>query len=321
MYGIVHFNADSVAPRDRLAVWGEQIWSKLGGLETSLIDSQPFRASVHAGQMGSVQVCRIAVGAHRIRRTPQLIRQSDPSLLKLVYQVRGQACLEQLGERVILKPGQWCLYDGSRPYTLFNYEDVEQIALLVPRRELTSARLQTKRNLMAPFPATSGMSRILYQCLHSTVNELEVLPSHQVVELGESLTEFARLTLRERVEGASRASNRALTRERIKHFIRCHAGDSTLSIDTIARTFNCTKRYLHKIFDDESNTLSRFIWQTRLERCEQDLINRELAGRSITEIAFAWGFVNSAHFSRAFRRHYGVSPRVYRSMHMRGNKE
>jgi AraC-like DNA-binding protein len=312
MHGVQQFSTDSVTPRDRLAVWGESVWSKLGGVETSLFEKQPFHASLRAGQLGSVHVCKIEVGAHKIRRTRQLVRQCDPSLLKLVFQVRGHAYLEQLDERIVLKPGDWCVYDGSLPYTLFNREAVEQLALLVPRNELAGPGFVGSRELLKPAPS-SGLSRILYNCLQSTVNELDSLPAPQRFQLGESLAEFARLALRERAAGGPRISNRQLACERIKHFIRQNAGDSALSVDSIASAFHCTKRYLHKLFADDDCTLSRFIWETRLERCGADLANRELATRSITEIAFAWGFVNSAHFSRVFRDRYGVTPRDYRS--------
>ena len=36
----------------------------------------------------------------------------------------------------------------------------------------------------------------------------------------------------------------------------------------------------------------------------------------ITEIAFRWGFNDSAHFSKAFRAEFGQSPRAYRALHL-----
>jgi AraC-like DNA-binding protein len=33
-------------------------------------------------------------------------------------------------------------------------------------------------------------------------------------------------------------------------------------------------------------------------------------GGNITEVAFRWGFNDMAHFSRAFKAHYGASARV-----------
>lgn len=37
------------------------------------------------------------------------------------------------------------------------------------------------------------------------------------------------------------------------------------------------------------------------------------AGRSITEIAFSYGFSNASHFSRAFKLQFGMRPKAYRN--------
>ncbi|MGW9499321.1 helix-turn-helix domain-containing protein [Streptomyces prasinus] len=46
--------------------------------------------------------------------------------------------------------------------------------------------------------------------------------------------------------------------------------------------------------------------------CHRDLTDPRLRSRSIRAIATRWGFVDAAHFSRAFRAAYGVSPRDHR---------
>ncbi len=55
-----------------------------------------------------------------------------------------------------------------------------------------------------------------------------------------------------------------------------------------------------------------FIRVRRLERCRIELCDPRRAERNITEIAFCWGFSDSAHFSRSFKRQFGVSPRMFR---------
>jgi AraC-like DNA-binding protein len=40
--------------------------------------------------------------------------------------------------------------------------------------------------------------------------------------------------------------------------------------------------------------------------------------RTITEIAFLWGFSDSAHFSHSFRKEFGTSPRAFRSRALAG---
>ena len=39
------------------------------------------------------------------------------------------------------------------------------------------------------------------------------------------------------------------------------------------------------------------------------------AGRRVTDIAYAVGFKDASHFTRAFKSRYGVSPREYRRDH------
>ena len=74
----------------------------------------------------------------------------------------------------------------------------------------------------------------------------------------------------------------------------------------------CTKRYLHKVFSEDGETLNQYIWTHRLELCRAHLARADLAAKSITEIAFGCGFSNAAHFSRSFRARFGESPRAYR---------
>lgn len=65
--------------------------------------------------------------------------------------------------------------------------------------------------------------------------------------------------------------------------------------------------------------LSRLIWKMRLDACRRDLADPRLRDRSVSDIAFSWGFNNAAHFSRSFRDEYGVSPREWREASVTGS--
>jgi AraC-like DNA-binding protein len=88
--------------------------------------------------------------------------------------------------------------------------------------------------------------------------------------------------------------------------------DPELSIDRIAEAMNCTKRYIHKVFQSEGTSVSESILRTRLNRCREDLRNPARSRNSITDIAYSWGFNNPAHFSKAFKDEFNVSPRFLR---------
>ncbi len=166
--------------------------------------------------------------------------------------------------------------------------------------------------------AASGVGNVLLTCIRSALRVADDLTAQARGELGNSLQDLARLAIRERTAPAHRLSGRGVMRERVKAFVRRHLRDSPLSIDDIAHNFNCTKRYLHKVFSEDERSLNEYIWDMRLERCSHDLANADLLQRSITEIAFVWGFRSSPHFSRVFRQRFGASPSVYRSRHLRG---
>jgi AraC-like DNA-binding protein len=82
--------------------------------------------------------------------------------------------------------------------------------------------------------------------------------------------------------------------------------DPDLSIDQISITLGCTKRYLHMLFSDRGMTVSDYIWRARLLNCRQEL--EKQGGKTITDVAFSWGFSSSSHFSRVFRNYFGIAP-------------
>ncbi|MEJ0042287.1 MAG: helix-turn-helix domain-containing protein [Rhizomicrobium sp.] len=55
-------------------------------------------------------------------------------------------------------------------------------------------------------------------------------------------------------------------------------------------------------------TVSDYVLRRRLEECGRQLADVLWRQRTITEIAFGWGFNNATHFARVFRNHYGTNP-------------
>src|SRR3990172_7284794 len=81
-----------------------------------------------------------------------------------------------------------------------------------------------------------------------------------------------------------RAMPAAVLKERVKQYIAENLHDPGLSIDAVARAMRCSKRYLHRVFEDEAMTLDRYIWAARLEKCRAALSDPNLSGRTISEI-------------------------------------
>ena len=89
-------------------------------------------------------------------------------------------------------------------------------------------------------------------------------------------------------------------------------GDTELTPTQIADACRMTTRYLHHLFSDELETVSRYIQRRRLEACARALACPAQRGRTVTSIAFDYGFNSPTHFGRVFRSRFGVTPREYR---------
>lgn len=102
---------------------------------------------------------------------------------------------------------------------------------------------------------------------------------------------------------------------RIQRYILENLDGVDLSPRAIAAANGVSVRQLHRVFSATGSTVSQCVRKLRLARCAEALRAEQSASAGITEIAFRWGFNDSAHFSKAFRAEFGQSPRAYRAQH------
>lgn len=85
---------------------------------------------------------------------------------------------------------------------------------------------------------------------------------------------------------------------------------SPLKLADVAQVACFSPHHFHRIFRAlVGETLATFVKRVRLERAVFLLSHR--TDPSLTEIALACGFASSSEFSRSFRSHYGMPPRVF----------
>ena len=94
----------------------------------------------------------------------------------------------------------------------------------------------------------------------------------------------------------------------VKDDIAAHLADPALSPAQIAQRQRTTPRYLHKLFEHEGTTLSRYVLGLRLVQVQRALTDPLRAGTTISELAYAAGFGDLSTFNREFRRRFGATP-------------
>ncbi len=80
----------------------------------------------------------------------------------------------------------------------------------------------------------------------------------------------------------------------------------------VAAVAGMSLRYANHLLMQEGTSLERFIQRRRLEKCRDALRDPAQSHRSVSEIAFSWGFSDASHFARSFKTAYGTTPRDYR---------
>jgi AraC-like DNA-binding protein len=79
-----------------------------------------------------------------------------------------------------------------------------------------------------------------------------------------------------------------------------------------AAAVGISTRYASDLMATEQISFRSYVQAQRLEHSKRDLVDPAYAGRHVSDIAFAWGFNDLAHFSRVFKQRFGASPRGWR---------
>ncbi|PZN32328.1 MAG: AraC family transcriptional regulator [Proteobacteria bacterium] len=256
-----------------------------------------------------------SLGGYRLTHAPP----SSPrprQRIKLVFQEEGQCLLEQGGHSVLLNAGQWCAYDKAQPHSLSQRGYSKQSALVLPAESLRGNRHERwHEHLLRPYSALTGPDRILHSSLVAAIGQIDALCPVSRRFIGQTLLDLVELTLvakRRDANGGALQPARSVKMLEVLAYVDAHLSDPTLDIDSIAQAFGCSKRYLHKLFADYDTTLSRLIWNRRLDRCYADLGAATHRNMTITDVAFSWGFKDSHHFSRLFKDRFGMTPSEFR---------
>ncbi len=307
---IATFSTHDVFAADRAEYWNGITTRYFGPLETRASGHSEFKARLATRPVSFLRAFHIVGSGHQVRRNPSNAG-AVPDAIKLLLQVRGRCRVEQEGRTAELNPGSWCVYDSWRPYDITNPGNVEQIVIQIPRDQIIDGSF---RRLAEPFVADpqSAMTRIAASFIRSYAGPA-LEPEDGDEFLAETTVGFVRRALY-----AALSQRRApqvpssQLRARIKQYILTHLHNPDLSIGRIAIAMGCSKRYLHQAFAAEDTTIERYIWRLRIEHCCEALAEQANLDKSISAIAFEWGFNSSAHFSRLFKEQVGVAPTAFR---------
>ncbi|WP_158088542.1 helix-turn-helix domain-containing protein [Thermoactinospora rubra] len=313
--------ASDVPAASRHDAWRAVVCDTLGPLDLRIDPGTPLRGQIEAGRLGAVSVGRVRTSTpHSVHRTPGLIRRDSPELYRIVLAVSGSPLLAQDGRETQLKPGEFALYDFTRPYDLA-YDAPVHLAVFGFPRDALALPLDRVRGLTAvPIAPGAGTAALAAPLLRRVAGDLETYQPASAARLSGVVMDLITAAIAERAEQAeavSEDSRRQVLLLRVHAFIEQHLGDAGLDPGVVADAHHISVRYLHRLFEGEQTTVAAWIRARRLERCRQDLADPALRTVPVSSVAARWGLPDAAHFSRLFRQAYGMPPAEYRRAHAR----
>ena len=283
-----------------------------------------FRAAYwgefHASGLGAMQVVVLDIMPITVRRTPDLIEEADPDMLKMLLVCGGgSSTVEQGGRQAVLAPAEFALYDTRRPYEVICGIDQDRpirlLTFMFPPSLLPLPRNRVRDLSAVRIEATAGLGDLTAQFLLQLARNIDHYSPAEAARLSTAALEVLATRLSRELDltdwGTPETRRHALLTT-VQGFVHQHLGDPQLSPSAIAAAHHMSLRSLHQLFHDEGLTVAGWIRQRRLDRCRRDLTDPALAARPVAAIAARWGFSSAAEFSRVFRAVHGLPPAEYR---------
>jgi AraC-like DNA-binding protein len=258
--------------------------------------------------LGQVEVSRVDLSAHVL--SPAGESESSPYtewlFVKLVR--AGHITVEQAGERRRFDAGSLLAFDPARGFTESIPERAQMIVLRIPKARLRERGLpHSLRGVLAcnmRSPDVIAASELIHCIADQADAPSLVMRSH----LGGHLLDLMNVVLTDQSD-STKWRSAAATLFRAKNYIARHLGNDELDAFAIAAATHVSVKHLQRLFNRDGVPMMRYVWQARLERAERLLRASTVRPVSVQEIAYRCGFRSPAHFSRAFKERFGVSPR------------
>lgn len=304
-------STSELSKRDRLDYWRDIICDEFVQLDCEKVTPGDFIGELHGGVgVSQLRFSEVIADPQLVVRSPRQIARSAEADFLISFQLEQRGLIRQNGREALLTPGSFAMYDSTRPYWLTFKQPFRQFVLQMPKELLSRHLINPEQYTAIPMSGRSGLGGVLSTFLFSLARELPNV--HQDPdELSDSLLELIALAFNSSPtleQVGTQSIVRKSLRTRIRHYIDNNLRNPMLSNTHIANAMGISLRYLHKLNESGEETIRALIVRKRLERAHGLLTDAAYAGHSIEQIAFHTGFSSASHFSRSFKRHFGLNP-------------
>lgn len=307
------WDTTDLSSKDRYDAWVELLNQTFGRWEATPIGTRDFSANAISSDIGNMRIVECICDPCEGERSASIVRNCEEDNLAIQLVLSGRESMRLGDQCATLMPGDLFIWDTSQPMTFQVEERLHKISVIFPLqrfRDWMSNRWQSSPRHIKSNSPTSTLLKSFMMSLTDVSRSDAPFSDGALIDAALALYSSP---------GSNELGSTSLKQSQlrfIKSFIRRRLNNPELSVEKIARANAMSVRNLHWLFEEEEQTVWRFVISERLKQCRKDLTNQAMTSRSITDIAFSWGFSDPAYFSKVFKAEYGQSPRYYRKMRL-----
>lgn len=307
-------NTASVPDEEKLAYWHKSVARALTPMTVTPQHEGPFAGRITAVRYGYLRVSTLEADPQRACRSPRMIARSAQGFVVVGVQAAGTTILTQEGHAAEVSAGDLVVFDTARPYTLEHSEPIRMHLFQLPRQILHLPDADIRRIVATTIRPDDRYAALISPFLSALATSAGDCSSKVGERLAGHVTDLLGTLITAAADRSEETSGPAVV-HRIRTYVNQHLPDPELTPDSIAAAHHISVRHLYRLFEAEGITIGRWIQQRRLEECRRELARRTRVTPAVSAVAQHWGFINAAHFSRAFRATYGMSPTTWRNIH------
>ena len=308
------FSTAEVHPRDRFAYWHDVFCKNIVERDSTPESRSTFHAEMQVGSFAGVGIILCTSSAMRHSHTTDHAAHSNPDELLVCRLLSGSLANEHGGRDALLDNGDVVLVDPRMPYRATFTGNTKVLILRIPRRQLEARVGATRAFANCHIKRSEVDNRLTLAFLGMLPSYSDELTSTAAEIVKDHALDLLAVSFARAVEaGRPRISSaRSFTLINVRAAIEQRLNDPTVDAETIADASGVSVRYANAVLAKEGTSITRLVQTRRLERCRKALEDPSQANRTVSEIAYGWGFSDMTHFGRKFKAAFGVPPSEYR---------
>jgi AraC-like DNA-binding protein len=259
--------------------------------------------------LGAVCLLSTAGSGATVFRDERLARDDTPPQLVLGVLGSGRSVVTQGDRSAHMRPGDVVAYTSTDPYRISFPPGALRHSLLIPMDRLGLPARRLTEVVARPLGPGDPLARVVSSYVLGLAAAAPGMPAVARDAVEEPTVALVRALLS--VEGsAARAETLDL---RVQEYLRIHLAERDLTAARIAAVHGISERHLSTVLARCGIALRPWLREQRLAAAAEMLAGASGGRLTVAAVAHRWGFADHAHFTREFRKRYGVTPTQWRS--------